>query len=316
METNFSHLTFSSVSEVMFRDHEDYVRGINDLVLASMKAEAVILAYSLMSNHVHCCIQMRGNPYGLFRTFRISYGRYFSANYRRKGYICSKDDVSIVEIDGYQHCLTAISYCLRNPLHQGVTSSCLNYAYSSALAYFREGLGIGPFPVTLKVCPRRLAPANFPKPASLRFEEDGRASLDTSVDYKQVEMLFQTHNEFIYNMVIRRSGKKWREQQSLEPGSPVTLELLESHHYMVEELEKNERRNMKVSDTSDIFLCEVIDNELLPMYDVKSVYQLSMHQQLSIGHCLSAKYSSSLTQIGRCLAVTDNDFYRLFYVRH
>ena len=312
MITHFIHLCFSSYSEVMFRVHEDYIRGINDLIMASIKTDTTILAYALMSNHVHCCIQTKNDPKKLHRTFKISYGRYFSAKYGRAGYI-GDPEISVVEIEGYQHCLTAISYCLRNPLHHGVTGSCLNYPYSSASAYFRESMGHGSFPATKLSCSRRLAPAHSVRPAGLRFESDGRASLDTSVDYRQVEMLFKTPAEFAYNMLIRKSGKKWREDQSDDNNDrdPVTLELLESDHFIVQEMERNERLNFNVTDSSDIFICNIIDNELVPLYEAESVYHLSLDQQLSAGHYLHSKYSCSMTQIARCLAVREDAFFRL-----
>lgn len=314
MNTQFVHLCFSSYTEVMFRVHEDYIRGINDLVVASVKTGTTILAYALMSNHVHCCIQTQGNPAELHRIFRISYGRYFSSKYGRDGYI-GDPDIKVVCIDGYQHCLTAISYCLRNPLHHGVTNSAMNYPYSSVSAYFRDCMGLGPFPKTRSVCPRRLAPQHFIWPAGMRFECDGRASLDTSVDYKQVEMLFKTPNEFTYNMMIRKSGKKWREDQSDDNngGNPVTLELLESDHYLVQEMEKNERYHYQVTGTSDISVCNIIDSELVPKYGIKSVYFLSTEQQLSIAHYLHSGYSCSIAQIARCLSVRDDAFFRLYH---
>ena len=313
MNTKFIHICFSSYSEVMFRDHEDYIRGINNLVIASVKTGTNILAYAFMSNHVHCCIQTKENPMELHRIFKSSYGRYFSAKYGRKGDIGDLE-VKIVNIDGYQHCLTAISYCLRNPLHHGVTNSSFNYPYSSVLAYFRDSLGRGPFPETSLSFPRRVAPQHFTWPKEIQFESDGRASLETTVDYKQVEMLFKTPGEFIYNMIIRKSGKKWREEQKCEEdGQPITLELLESDYYIVKEMEKNERYNYKVTETSDISICTIVDDDLVPKFDVKSVYFLSTEQQLAIGRHLHSMYSCSIAQIARCLAVRDDSFYRLFY---
>lgn len=311
MITKFIHLCFSSNTEVMFRVHEDYIRGINDLVIASLKTETTILSYAFMSNHVHCCIQTQCDPLALYRIFKTSYGRYFSAKYGRNGSICQ--EVRIVNIDGYQHCLTAISYCLRNPLHHGVTNSCVNYAYSSAKAYFRESMGWGTFPQTLKSCPRPCVSSHFSNIFKIRFESDGRASLDTSVDYRQVEMLFKTPSEFAYCLLIRKSGKKWRDDQSDDcTGEPVTLEMLESDYYIVHEMEKNERFSYQVTGLSDLTICQMIDTELVPKYDVKSVYSLSIDEQLSIGHYLKSKYSCSLSQISRCLAIRDDVFFRLF----
>lgn len=314
MNTQFLHLYFSSLSEVMFRGHEDYIRGINDLIFAAFKTDTTVLAYTLMSNHVHCCVQTKRDPNELFGIFKMSYGRYFSAKYGRRGYI-GDEGLKITIIDGYQHCLAAISYCLRNPLHHGVTNSCMNYSYSSVSAYFRECMGFGPFPVSKSTCSRRLFPANTGMKANFHFETDGRVTSEFSVDYKQVEILFKTPNEFAYNMLIRKSGKKWREDQAEDDNGqpPVTLEMLESDYFLVQEMEKNERYNFKVTEMSDISICNIIDNELLAKYEVKSVYQLSLEQQLSIGRYLHSKYSCSMSQIGRCLAVRDDAFYRLLY---
>lgn len=313
MNTQFIHICFSSYSEVLFRTHEDYIRGINDLTIAAIKTGTTILAYAFMSTHVHCCIQTQIDPMELHRIFKTSYSRYFSNKYGRKGLI-GDPEVKFIDISGYQRCLATISYCLRNPLHHGVSDTSLNYPYTSASAYFRDSMGHGPFPKTKRTCPRRLAPAHYAWPADIRFDPDGRASLDTSVDYKQVEMLFKMPSVYVFNILVRKSGKKWREEQEEDNNGqpPVTLELLESDHFLVQEMEKNERYNFNVTETSDISICNIIDNELVTKFEVKSVYQLSTEQAVSIGRYLRSNFSCSMSQIARCLAVRDDSFFRLF----
>lgn len=112
-----------------------------------------------------------------------------------------------------------------------------------------------------------------------------------------------------------KSGKKWREDQSDDNngGNPVTLELLESDHYLVQEMEKNERYHYQVTGTSDISVCNIIDSELVPKYGIKSVYFLSTEQQLSIALYLHSGYSCSIAQIARCLSVRDDAFFRLYH---
>ena len=51
------HFCWSGGEELLFRTKEDYIHGIVCLTLAAHKTDATILAYCLMSNHIHICVR-------------------------------------------------------------------------------------------------------------------------------------------------------------------------------------------------------------------------------------------------------------------
>ena len=117
MKTTY-HLCWSGGDELLFRTREDYIHGIICLCIACYETGNNLLAYCLMSNHVHICV--RGdNIKALIKAFRYSYTRYFNSKYRRRGKLGERDFFKL-EIHGLHHLLTAIAYILRNPLHHGI----------------------------------------------------------------------------------------------------------------------------------------------------------------------------------------------------
>ena len=69
---------------VLCRTDEDYRYLVNCLGLAGYMTGSLLLAYCVMSNHVHCCVRT-DDVAGFIKRWRYSYTRYFNEKYRRKG---------------------------------------------------------------------------------------------------------------------------------------------------------------------------------------------------------------------------------------
>lgn len=313
MKNSYYHICVASEFEIMFRSESDYQRAFNCLALAVNETNSVLLADSIMSNHIHFCVQT-DSPQVLVSKFRISYQRYFNHKYHRTG-LLGDEQATIVELDSPTHCLVAITYVLRNPLHHGVTVTPFEYTYSSVKCYFRKELGN---PLNINSLSAKKGKANIAHcsqlPNDYLVEPSGQICRDSVIDARHVEHLFGSPQDFLINLV-RSSTKKWRDKIASELNSAdiVSLESIENNRESLRKLEENERGQFNVTAYSDQLLCEMIDNELLAGIGKESVYQLYLDEKVAIARHLMLKFKASVPQMARCLAVSDDAFFRIIY---
>lgn len=313
MRNTYYHICVASEHSIMFRCESDYQRAFNCLALAVYETQSVLLADAIMSNHIHFCVQT-DKPDELISKYRISYQRYFNHKYGHIG-LLGDEGASIVELDSPVHCMVAITYVLRNPLHHGVTVTPFEYTHSSVKCYFRKELGNALDFNSLNTKKRRANIAHCCKlPEEFKVEPNGQILRDSVIDTRHVEHLFGTPQDFIINMV-RASTKKWREKiaTDLYNFNLVSLESIENECNQLRKLEENERGQFNTTVYSDQFLCELIDNEMIQPFKKESVYLLSNEERVIIARHLMLKYKSSVPQLARCLAVSDDSFFRCIY---
>ena len=79
------HVCLSADTDgVLCRSEEDYKRLITCIVLAGYQTGSFLLAYVVMSNHVHLCV--RTDNLNIFiKKWRYMYTRYFNQKYGRTG---------------------------------------------------------------------------------------------------------------------------------------------------------------------------------------------------------------------------------------
>jgi len=293
------HLCLSGDDEVMFRQREDYVRGINCLCLAAHKTDSVLLAYSFMSNHVHIGVRTEC-PELLIRHFRYPYNRYFNRKYKRHGRLGEKD-FFMLEIDGLYHLLTAIAYILRNPLHHGVSATPFGYRFSSINALFREEFGRFHEPELMPDKSQYLyLPDRVCLPNRYRMGSDGLILPESVVDVADLEHQFSTARTFLYYM-NRLSGEGWVKEQLQDDTTtpPITLEHVEQGvaYQDIRTMLSNEHGRANYNAASDITLCESIDRLL----SGRSVYELEYREVARVAEDILRRFRVPTEQMKRCL---------------
>ena len=122
---------------LIFSSDEDYIRGMNAIAISKVKyPEVEILAFCLMSNHVHfilACTERDGLKF--MRHYKLQIGSYLRAKYGQKRNLTGADIGSKV-LDNPEYTFSAIAYVLRNPIAAGITISPTEYRWSSACLYF------------------------------------------------------------------------------------------------------------------------------------------------------------------------------------
>lgn len=302
------HLCYTSHDEVMFRNENDMNTAFNCLCSALYKTDSTCFAYASMSDHHHGCYSSK-RPGELIRTARESYTKLFNSKYYRNGPL-GETGLFVQEIQGQKHFLAAVSYTLKNPPHHGAASSPFEYPFSSANAYFRKELGksrVGEIFLT-----RDQIKFVLPRRAAFRPEwemgHDGVFFPETVLDVQAVERAYGTVQAFNYYL-SRKSGEDWLKEQKEENESiPFTIEnmetlWLEQNSVSVADLLRNEKSRFVTAPISDLELCKIIDEQIVPSYERVSVYHLSEQEKIEIANRLYKEYHAGYRQIKRCLVM-------------
>lgn len=301
------HICLSSRDEVIFRDHEDYIRGYNYFAYALYKTESTGLADAFMSNHVHLLIQTRSLK-KFWALFRQLYTLYFNHKYYRKGKIGEKQ-FFYTEVKGYYHILAAVNYVLRNPLHHGVVPIPYTYPYSTANSIFQKDMGKE---ISDSVLPKekyyRYIGRKIKYPESYKIKESGEVMRTSVMDIVQLENLYISPRSFNFNMT-RRTSEEWLKEQEKDDNSepPITLDLIETGVNLtsLKQMIDNEYGKRNYQQMTDIELCKKIDGDLLKRYSKKSVYLLTDLEKDELIEYLYWDLHLPEKQIKRCLAIKE-----------
>jgi len=284
MKKNY-HLCLSSHDEVLFRSESDLNRGFNALALASLSTDSNLLADGLLTTHLHLLTQTE-NPSEVLYRMRYSYARFFNTKYKRKGKLGERTPFGL-EIEGFHHTLAALNYVNRQGLHHGLAPTPFGYPHCSANVCFRKQLG--------KDDNRHLMPKNqrykyLPEGVSLpdryRMDASGRLLREDIIDTALVESYYGTPRNYLFQM--NRIGDEVSRREQLEEMSAtpiITLELIEKsvQGQDLEQLLRNESGRHDPKMISDLELCELIDNVLLPKYcRAATIYEASLSQRADL----------------------------------
>ncbi len=306
MKGKFYHICFTSHNEVLCRNHTDYSILFNCIVQAVINTNSKLLAYCIMSNHVHIAVCTEGLALtNLVKRIRTSYTQMFNHIYQRNG---SLGDPSFyrIELQGRCHTVTALSYILRNPMHHNVCANPYDYPFSSINLYFRKSLSSVPFVryknANISRC--RLVRRNNVLPKNMAFDSNGQILPQNIVENTIVESLFGSYNAFQYYM-HRRNYEEWSLEQLSDGNNikPISIEYIEPF-LTSDEIKRAilQSPNWQREETiSDLELCHIIDEEYLPYFKVRSYAQLTHEQKKEIYTVLCRRFMFASNQIARCL---------------
>lgn len=301
---NIYHIVISSHDEVICRTFSDYTAFENRIGIAARKYKCTILAYAVMSTHVHIAV-CSTDPHDFIGSLKLSYTKYFNRKYNRQGPICR--DSYCKEICGYLRQKIAISYILRNPMHHGVTETPFEYAYSSISGYFADKLqanspqgifeanGIPPTKQIFRI-------RNGKKMEKLPTDTNGRVKLEYTINAGRVEYLYRTARSFLHYM-NKWNTEDWEKSQLTEnPDSEiVTLGNSEPAHICNMDEMKAYEKGIATIKCTDLELCSYIDNVFLPTHGISSYTSAGSSLKQSLAIELKKQFHASTEQIYRCI---------------
>ncbi len=298
------HLCFTSKHEVLCRNPRDYKMMISRIAQSAIRNDTGILAYAVMSNHVHLVVQTEKEE-KFIKTLRSSYTQSFNHIYKRKGSL-GDEGFYRLELDGIQHQQDALTYVLQNPWHHKVTENPFDYPYSSMNLYYRRSYLEQPLHSADRDKNKRLLNRNVNINAPVEYGPSGMIAPESFIQLRMVENIFGTYTSF-HMLTHRKNYKEWKDRQQQESQASPTVNLQSVEPLLAREhiraIEENPYRWRKDKNFTDDDLCRIIDGEILHKYKCEAYTQLQPRDKKSITSTLLAQYPYRVSeeQVLRCL---------------
>ncbi len=277
---------------------------ISRIAQSSIYNDTGILAYAVMSNHVHLVAQTEKES-AFMKTLRSSYTQSFNHIYGRHGTLGEIGFFSL-ELDGIYHQQDALTYVLQNPCNHHVVDNPFDYPFSTMNLYFRRNNLENSPSLTDMNRSRTLLNRNVVFDAPIKYAPSGMIIPESFVQTKMVENIFGTYSAFHF-LTHRRNYKEWKEKQQQESKTAALVNLHSMEPILtrerINEIEENSYKWKRNSRITDMELCQIIDERILKMYNYKSYVQLTPHNKKAIAERLLAQYPYKISeeQIYRCL---------------
>lgn len=303
------HLSISCHNATLFRDEEDICSITNILALAAYSVHVEIWVDALMATHLHLIVLgTESQIIELARRLKLRITKYHRGRHGGHGPLFDPE-IFILQLEGANHILAAISYVLRNGMHHAQSSTPFGYAPCSVNDLFREDLGKNPVPK--RITSRAEIAAMLPRfsvfPDHFAMDLHGMLLRDSFEELQQVELYYKSPRAFLYYM-NRLSSDDWEKEQMSDGTQkpPVTLSSIEPRAdpktlttWLTNEKGHHYRKDRKL----DIDVCKIIDKDLMYRYPGKTVYQLDTEEKLLLARILQNDLHLPQSQIRRCLVL-------------
>lgn len=201
---NFYHVCTDGLEQMtLLKDEEDFKTAWNYLALSAWRAGVCVVAFILMSNHVHELLACREAEQA-DRTIKL-YKKLISTFLKRKygtSRILHRTEDCIATIDTIQYLKNCIAYILRNAVCAKICPRPEDYRWSSYACIFSDRKKTASRPVsglTFTEKRRLLKTGMDISDCPLRIDEDGLITLDSFVRSDLVEKAYRhSGKSFLY----------------------------------------------------------------------------------------------------------------------
>lgn len=195
-----------------FRDEEDFKVAMNYVAIqAALCQEVVVLAFILMSNHVHFVLKGRYEDVVAFiNGFKSRFSLYLKHKYGVNEFL-RRNSVDVRQIPYDDDAVErAIAYVQMNCVAANICSSPTQYAWGTGSTFFnsaaRHGKIIGDMPQRARI--RLLHTKADTIPIHWTVGEDGYILPENYVDYRAVEACFRTPKRMNFFLNTSSKAKK------------------------------------------------------------------------------------------------------------
>ena len=206
---------------LLFRDLEDFIVGMNYMAVLSYKFGVIILAFILMSNHIHCvAFGRREDVEAFIQMWKSLYSKYLAAKYGVRDYL-RKLEVDIRVVQNENEALErAIAYVQMNCVAANICATPFEYPWGTGSAFFKfaeeKGTKLGEYSARARY---RLLHCKAEVPLDWKVSENGCVIPSSYVDVKSVERLFRTPKRM--NFFLQNSSKAKQRIETIEEGMPA-----------------------------------------------------------------------------------------------
>ena len=140
LNTSFFHVIVQGVNKEFIFSKETYKEKYLKLLKAAKSKFVIdIIAYTIMSNHVHLLIHADNinELSGFMKKVNEDFARYYNYKENRVGYVF-RDRFLSEPITNRKYLLYCISYIHNNPVKANLVKECKDYKYSSYNDYINK----------------------------------------------------------------------------------------------------------------------------------------------------------------------------------
>ena len=201
-----------------FRDEEDFIVAMNYIAIqAACSPEAVILAFILMSNHIHIVLRgSRTEVIDFVNQFKRRYSQYYRQKYGTREFLRGNGlDVQAIPLED-EAPERVIAYVQMNCVSANICAHPSQYPWGSGNCFFNPDRPAGKRMGDLSVRARRqlLRSANPRVPEDWLVSEKGYILPSSYVDVRAVESCFRTPKRM--NYFLNNSSKARKRIEKAE----------------------------------------------------------------------------------------------------
>ncbi len=279
---HYYHVCLKS-SGVIFRVEEDYIQGINRLFLAVKRNDCEIVAYSVMSNHIHFVLYCHC-PKAVIASFKNSYTKWFNNKYLRKNELMKLSTKPILLFDS-NFILSTINYIHRNAVHHNIVEYPTQYPFNSARYYYADitnRVPSGEHIVKWREKGKHVSNRDIVRFKDITLNNEGVLSVWKYLSIRRGESFFKSIRSYAYHL-----------------NKPLQEEKAQFENQEIEALYNSPELENKTRRTSDIEVCKFIDTTLLKR-NIRYT-QLPDKEKSNLADILAKKLWCNKSQIERCL---------------
>lgn len=126
---------------LLFRNFQDYVVGMNYVAVQAFKSGVCVLAFVLMSNHLHFVLLCSREKAELFiNNFKTAYSRYLWKKYGSREHL-RRLGVDFRRVTGDEALEWTVAYVHMNPIVAKICVSPFDYPWGTGGTFFRPATG-------------------------------------------------------------------------------------------------------------------------------------------------------------------------------
>lgn len=278
---NLYHVCTEGLEQTtLMMDDEDYRVSWNYLALAAWRTGVEIVAFVLMSNHIHELItcQDKQQAKKAIKLYKQLLGQYLKSKYGLTRILHGSHD-SIVCIDTIQYLMNCIAYIFRNPVSAKICKRPGDYMWSSYTSCFNDHSN--------RTIVRKVSELGFSKKRSML-----RTAMDlTSCPYSIDDNGMITLDSFVRNDIVEKafwnSGKSFLYHLGCCNDAKMEYELV----------------YQPLMNVSDGEMHRMITRHVAERFRGRAISELSVSEKCSILKSLFFSHNTTIPQLSRIIGL-------------
>ncbi|MBR5661135.1 MAG: transposase [Bacteroidales bacterium] len=284
-QLEFRLVTTDHLSEnIWFRDEQDFKVGMNYIAIISLVTGINVLAFILMSNHVHLVLQCsKAAAERFINEYKRRYSQYINKRYGKVEFLRKnsfKNDEVRIDNESLER---AIVYTLMNSVAANICINASDYPWGSAGVYFQinkpKGKRLGDLS---RKAQKRLLHSKAELPENLIVGEDGYILPESFVSVGFVESVFRTPKRMKY--FLDNSSKAKKRLESAELG---------------------------LATFNDQIVFAAIKDMCRTMFRKRDVHELSAEELSVMIRDIRRRFSADVNQIARLVEIPYSEVVRM-----